>query len=203
MEQKNSNYQTDLSVIRTMMERSSRFISLNGLAGVFAGLYAIAGAVFAYFLIPVYQEYKDSGDSLFILMYLLADALIVFILAVATAAFFTMRKSRKNGLKIWDSTTRRLIVNFAVPLVAGGAFCLLLLWRGNFGYLAPTTLVFYGLALFCAGNFTFSDIKILGMCEVVLGLLSLAFLGYGLLFWTLGFGVLHITYGIVMYVKYK
>jgi hypothetical protein len=79
----------------------------------------------------------------------------------------------------------------------------MLLWRGEYAYLAPATLVFYGIALFCAGDLTFSDIKFLGISEMMLGLVSLVFIGYGLLFWTLGFGVLHIIYGILMYRKYK
>jgi hypothetical protein len=204
------NYQNDLLAIRTMMERSSRFISLSGLSGVFAGLYAVAGALYAYFYLhnPVVCKNTETvvlhphlTDN--VVLHLLLVALLVLVLAVSTAAFFTIRKSRKNGLHIWDSTTHRLIFNFAVPLGVGGIFCLILLWHSEFAYLAPATLVFYGMALFAAGNFTFSDIKVLGICEMILGLLSLIFIGYGLLFWTLGFGVLHIIYGIVIYQKYK
>ena len=41
------------------------------------------------------------------------------------------------------------------------------------------------------------------MAEVVLGMISLSALQYGLLFWALGFGVLHIAYGTYMYLKYE
>jgi hypothetical protein len=43
----------------------------------------------------------------------------------------------------------------------------------------------------------------LGICEIGLGLIASIYMGYGLLFWAVGFGVLHIIYGIVMYMKYE
>ena len=45
-------------------------------------------------------------------------------------------------------------------------------------------------------------LKGLGLCEITLGLLSLYYIGYGLAFWVLGFGVLHIAYGLYMHIKY-
>ena len=71
------------------------------------------------------------------------------------------------------------------------------------GLVAGTTLIFYGLALVNAEKYTYSDIKYLGYLEIVLGCLSLFFIGKGLIFWTIGFGVLHIVYGIILYRKYK
>ncbi len=38
----------DLTEIRSMMERSSRFISLSGLSGISAGVFALIGAYLAY-----------------------------------------------------------------------------------------------------------------------------------------------------------
>ena len=123
--------------------------------------------------------------------------------AVISGAYFTIRKSKKNNLTIWDSTTKKLLVNFAIPLAIGGLFCAGLLYHHLHGLLAPTTLIFYGLALFNAGNYTYSDVKYLGLCEISLGIISVFFLGYGLFFWAIGFGILHIVYGIVMHKKYK
>jgi len=96
-----------------------------------------------------------------------------------------------------------LLYNFAIPLGIGGLFCVGLLYHGLHGLLSPATLIFYGLALFNAGNYTFSDIKYLGLCEMALGIVSLFFLGYGLFFWAVGFGVLHIVYGLKMHKKYN
>ena len=211
----NKNYQEDLLHIRQMMEKSSRFISLNGLSGVFAGIYALIGASYVYWLLSglgIYDQnsvkrVEDLYRKSFVLQEIVGELLLVAILvlvaAVITAIVLTIRKSKKNKLKIWDKTTKRLLINFLLPLFVGGVFCLVLIWKNDFGYVAPATLIFYGLALYSGGNFTYSDIKYLGICQIALGIISLFFIGYGLFFWAFGFGVLHIVYGLVMYKKYK
>lgn len=201
------NYHEDLSHIRTMMERSSRFISLSGLSGVVAGLAAIIGAIYVYF---VFQregiDYFDGDRNIFgkaLVSELVIIGAVILIVALLSGYIFTANKSKKKGLKIWDATTRRLLVTFAVPLVTGGLFCLVLLYHHLFVLVAPATLIFYGLALVSAERYTLTDIKYLGYCQIVLGLLSFLFLGWGLVAWTVGFGVLHIVYGLIMHKKYK
>lgn len=200
------NYHEDLAHIRSMMERSSRFISLSGLSGVFAGLVALLGAVYVYF---VFQregiDYFDGKRNVFSEDLVRELAIIgagILVLAVLSGYIFTARKSKEKNLQIWDQTTKRLLFNFAVPLVTGGLFCLGLLYHEIFVFVAPTTLIFYGLALVNASKYTFTDIQYLGLCQIVLGLLSFFFLGWGLVFWAFGFGVLHIVYGLVMHKKY-
>lgn len=203
----NKNYQEDLQHIRKMMEKSSRFISLSGISGVFAGLFALAGAIYVYFF------FKKNGVDYFegtvkyyekdIITHLVIVAMVVMVLAISSGAYFTIKKSKAHHLQIWDATTKKLLYNFAIPLGIGGLFCAGLLYHGLHGLLSPATLIFYGLALFNAGNYTFSDIKYLGLCEMALGIVSLFFLGYGLFFWAIGFGVLHIVYGLIMHKKYK
>jgi hypothetical protein len=90
----------------------------------------------------------------------------------------------------------------ATPLVTGGLLILILISRSYYGIITPATLIFYGLALVSASNFTFADVKYLGLLEIALGLIAACFPGYGLLFWAIGFGVLHIIYGSMMYLKY-
>lgn len=201
------NYHEDLLHIRSMMERSSRFISLSGLSGVVAGLAAIAGAVYVYF---VFQregiDYFDGKRNVFgpaLVDELVMIGIAILVVALLSGYIFTANKSKRKGLKIWDATTRRLLVTFAVPLVTGGFFCLALLYHHFFVFIAPATLLFYGLALVSAERYTLTDIKYLGYCQIILGLISLFFLGWGLLFWTIGFGALHIVYGLIMHKKYK
>ena len=200
------NYHEDLAHIRSMMERSSRFISLSGLSGVFAGLVALLGAVYVYF---VFQregiDYFDGKRNVFsedLVRELAIIGAAILVLAVLSGYIFTARKSKEKNLQIWDQTTKRLLFNFAVPLTTGGLFCLGLLYHEIFVFVAPTTLIFYGLALVNASKYTFTDIQYLGLCQIVLGLLSFFFLGWGLVFWAFGFGVLHIVYGLVMHKKY-
>ncbi|MGE8533644.1 hypothetical protein [Chryseobacterium sp. JV274] len=201
------NYHEDLSHIRSMMERSSRFISLSGLSGVVAGLTAIIGAIYVYF---VFQRegisYFDGDRNILgpaLVKELVLIGIIILVVAILSGYIFTANKSKKKGVKIWDVTTKRLLITFAVPLVAGGVFCLALLYHHLFVFIAPATLIFYGLALVAAERYTLTDVKYLGYFEIVLGLISLFILGWGLVFWAIGFGVLHIVYGLIMHKKYK
>ena len=134
---------------------------------------------------------------------LLILAIVILVLAVGTAVILSLQKSKKEGEKIWNSTARRMVLNMAIPLITGGIFILILLSKGLFGFLAPATLIFYGLALVNASKFTFEEIRSLGIVQIILGLLASYFIEYGLLFWALGFGIMHIVYGIVMHLKYE
>lgn len=183
-----------------MMERSSRFISLSGLSGVLAGAYALIGALAANSILD-HQNNPAIGDNTLLLLVLIAMA--VLLLTLLTGMLPTVRRTKKLNLKIWNSTTQRLVINLMIPLATGGIFIAILLWKGIVLLAAPLMLIFYGLALINASKYTLSDIRYLGISEIVLGLLATVFDNYGLLFWAIGFGVLHILYGLAMYYKYE
>jgi hypothetical protein len=201
-----------LAEIRSIMERSSRFISLSGLSGVAAGLWALLGAAaaFAYLGIQPFAEpryyYLVEGSGRWGLSptaFFLLDGALVLLLALGSGIYFTTRKARRRGLPIWDALTRRLLWNLAIPLAAGGLFCLAMLRMGSIGLVAPATLVFYGLALINASKYTLPDIRYLGLTEVGLGVVAAFLPGHGLEVWAVGFGLLHILYGGAMYFKYE
>jgi predicted lysophospholipase L1 biosynthesis ABC-type transport system permease subunit len=195
-----------LTDIRSMMERSSRFISLSGLSGVFAGIFALCGAYVAYLKLSLFEtgySALQGGSSDNVIAYLLVDASCVLIVSITVGVLLTMRISKKKEIKFWDATSKRLLINLLIPLITGGLFCLVLLYHGLIGLVAPVTLIFYGLSLINASKYTLNDIRYLGFCEVALGLLASVYIGYGLFFWAAGFGVLHIVYGAVMYFKYE
>lgn len=198
----NEDYLKDISEIKQLMNRSSRFISLSGLSGIFAGIYAIVGALIAYFFL-----FPEPGDYLILdswqFRWLLIDLGAVALLSVLTAYLLTTSKAKRNDEKIWDATTQRLLLNFLIPLVAGGIYILIKLNSQHYGLTGSLMLLFYGLALINASKYTIGNIKYLGYVEVVLGLICAAFPGYGFWFWVLGFGVCHIIYGSLMYVAEK
>lgn len=187
----------DLRYIRSTMERSTKFLSLSGISGVVAGLIALFGAFLADLIMT--RHLSVTG---FVLCDLLILAVLILVSACSGGIYFSMRKAKKTGAKFWTPVTFQLIKDAGLPLVIGGLFSLILVYHGYFGMTASTMLVFYGIALVNAGARTYRDIKILGICEIVLGLLAGIFIGNGLLLWAIGFGVLHIVYGIVMYKKY-
>jgi len=200
----------ELASIRNIMERSSKFISLSGLSGILAGVYALVGAGIVYReLYPQIPKINRSTIGLFYgrdmsvdALYVLAVALIVFVLSIGTGIFLTIRKAKKNNQSVWGNTSRTLLLNMLVPLVTGGILILILLGRGYYNVVSPLCLIFYGLALINASNFTFKDVRYLGLLEIVLGLISACIPNYGLQFWAIGFGILHIIYGSIMYLKY-
>lgn len=201
-------YIEDLSEIRLMMERSTKFLSLSGWSGIMAGIYALAGAYLVYHLFYINAEevifetisrQEISGDVIRLILL----AIIMLILAVGTAVYLSYQKAAKNSETLWNPVARRLVINMAIPLCTGGIFILIMISKGILGFIAPLTMIFYGLSLINASKFTFDELKYLGITEIILGLLSACFIGFGLLFWTIGFGLMHIIYGIYMYWRYE
>ncbi len=194
----------NLKEIRSLMERSSKFLSLSGFSGIAAGVCALVGAWYAYAVLHV------DGSSLLsnadirheIVPKLIVEALIVLAFALLFGTLFTVRKARKQGLSVWNKASKLLLLNLMIPLVAGGLFCLGMLYHGFFWLCFPATLVFYGVALVSASKYTLHDIFYLGIAEIILGIFALFLAKYNLICWALGFGVLHIIYGTVMYFKY-
>ncbi len=202
-----------LQEIRSLMERSSRFLSLSGLSGVVAGSIALLGAAAAFAYLGLWP-FAASGAyypisaaphpwGLGPLAFFTLDAAVVLVGALAGGIYFTTRRARRKGLPIWDTLTRRLLVNLLIPLVTGGLFVVALYLQGLPALIAPATLIFYGLALINASKYTLDDIRYLGFAEVGLGLLGAFAPGYGLELWAIGFGVLHILYGLLMYRKHE
>ena len=202
----NTKVSEDIAHIKAMMERSSRFISLSGLSGIGAGITGLIAGLTAIYLVN--GTFSGIGSGIegvkkgLIGELIILGAVALFI-ALFFGCFFTIRKSRRLGLQVWTSSTKKILIHLAVPLVVGGIFILALICHGLYGLVAGTTLVFYGLALINAGKYTYSDIRYLGALELSLGCISLFWLGQGLALWTLGFGLLHIVYGIILYKKYR
>jgi hypothetical protein len=201
----NQRAQKDLESIRHLMERSVKFVSLSGLSGILAGVYALIGAAIAY-----YQIYSGEATrtveyyqgNIPVVKNLILVAIAVLVASVATGWLFSVRKAKKLNTKIWNETSRRLLMNLLVPLVVGGIFTLVLIYHGHYNMVASSVLIFYGLALINASSNLYDEMRYLGNCEIIVGLIAAFLPGFGLYFWALGFGGLHILYGVVMYKKY-
>ena len=196
------DYTRDIAEIRTMMERSSKFFSLSGWAGVLAGVYALAGAFVAYSVFEFQPTEIFDRVALLNFQNVFLLAVATLILAITTAVFLSHQQASKSKEKIWNATTKRWMTNMAVPLVAGGMLILILISNEMIGLVAPLTLVFYGLALFAASKYTYDDFRILGLGLIGLGVVGAYAVEWSLLCWALGFGVGHIVYGIYLHFKY-
>ncbi len=202
----NEDYLKDISEIKNLMNKSSRFISLSGLSGVLAGVYALIGAFLANNIINNIILQKQPLKRFFVAYdsvgSLLIIAFTVVLLSIITGVFLTVRKAKRSQEKIWDSSSKRLIINFLIPLLTGGILCIILLDKNYISLIAPVTLIFYGMACLNASKYTLGDIRYLGLTNIVLGLIATQFVGYGLYFWAFGFGVMHIIYGGIMHFKH-
>lgn len=201
-----ANSEKDIEMIRSLMERSVKFLSLSGLSGILAGLYASVGAVIAYFLLyyPLspFRYRIESIQNTNVIVQLFILAVVVLAASLVTGYLLSSRKAKKSGTAVWNATSKRLVLNLAIPLATGGIFILILLAYGHFGVAAPASLIFYGLAVINASDNLFDEVRYFGYSEIVVGLICAALPGYGLIFWFVGFGLLHIIYGALMYKKY-
>ncbi|WP_103664433.1 hypothetical protein [Gracilimonas amylolytica] len=195
------DYIQDIAEIRSMMERSSKFLSLSGWAGIIAGMAALAGAGIAHFAMEfrpdeILYPYPDLTTLIWL-------SLGVLVVALVGAIFDSYRKAGKRDEKAWNPTSRKMLSSMSVPLFAGGFLIVILISRSLLGLIAPLTLLFYGLSLFNAGFYTVKEVRIMGLFQMLLGLLNLTYIEFGLLFWALGFGLVHILYGIFMHLRYE
>lgn len=198
--------------IRNIMERSTRFLSLSGLSGAFVGLFSLVSFAIIYWLFdlksavgPYYAEIitPDGGldwDTAFVYIMVFG---CVLLLSVMIVLFMAMLNARRHRLIVWNDTARRFLVNMTIPLATGGVYIAILLYHGHVAMVLPVTIIFYGLSLINAGKYTFDEIRMLGILELLTGLTASFFVEYGLFFWALGFGILNIVYGIRVYFKYE
>lgn len=195
----------DLKEIKATMDRATRFISLSGFSGVSTGITALIGALFAYSTVfksneyLVYDAVEISSENMRRLLLIATGTLAI---SIGSAVFFTNRKTKMQNQGAWNIQVKRLLVNLAIPLISGGLLCLMFLFKGFVGFLFPLTLIFYGLALINGSKYTLTEIRNLGILEILLGLIAFQFIDYGLLFWMVGFGILQIIYGLMVHRKY-
>ncbi|WP_053975789.1 hypothetical protein [Mangrovimonas xylaniphaga] len=195
------DYLKDITEIKNLMNKSSRFISLSGLSGILAGIYALIGAAFAYWLVINSElEYLILDGPIYNIVML--DLFLIAFLSAVTGVILTTRKAKKAGEKIWDGASKRLVINFLIPLVVGGIYILIILGQQKYGQTGALMLIFYGLALINASKYSIGDIRYLGFAEIILGLICALYPGYGFWLWVIGFGLMHIIYGTWMHFKY-
>ncbi len=202
MKEHEQDHARDLLEIRAMMERSSKFVWISGWAGIIAGFFALTGAYIAYAILgfnPDAINYQPANGTQPVIILGIA----IWVLAAASATLLSYNQAKHSGERIWNATSRRLLYNMAVPFFAGGILILILMVKGLAGLMAPLSLVFYGLAVYNASKYTFEEVRIMGVVQIILGLAGVWFIQYSLLIWALGFGVVHIIYGIYIHYKYK
>jgi hypothetical protein len=204
MTQQNPN--ETLAEIKSMMENSTRFLSLSGFSGVLIGSYALIAVAlfvsqnnldFTHFDTHT-RKWNEPGFMQSAMMY----GVLLFTASLVTSLLFSVRKAKKKNLPMVSGISKKLAFNFFTPIAVGVLVCLNFI-TSEAWLVLPLSLIFYGFALLFASHYTFTTLKYFGLCQLLLGIIALYFLPYQVLLWTIGFGILHIAYGLYMYFKFE
>ena len=137
--------------IKELMEKSSKFISVSGLAAILAGIYALAGAYIA-------TQVITPDTYLIVALELMAIiALSVLAAAAVTAGILSYCKSKKTGQKFFSRLTYRALWNFSLPMLTGGIVCISILMHVHLLQYRMVRICFHlpgRCRLFLGGSFT-------------------------------------------------
>lgn len=175
----------DLRFIRKTMERGAAFTAVPGWGGVGMGVTALFAAALA--------SSQPTPDR-----WLLVWA-IEAVLAIVIGIFAIQRKSHRAKLPVLSGAGRKFILSFLPPALAGVAMTAALWKAGAYDLLPGSWLLLYGAAVVTAGTFSVKIIPVMGICFMLFGGAALlAMPAGGDLSMALGFGGLHIGFGITI-----
>lgn len=201
-----------LNDIREMMSKSSRFQSVSGWSIIIVGLYAAVASAMAAAVIGVgdwlpgfenLHRYANlNTPSRIRTAALIAIGLLA--LSLLTVFVFAIVKSKRHHLRFaLDKRMMQMLLDFFVPLAAGGLLSMALVMQGHYGLTSSIMLLFYGLALINCSHYTYPVLRYLGYAELLIGVVDCFTMSHALLFWFLGFSVMHILFGIVYVLMFE
>lgn len=175
----------NIRFIRDTMERAGSFTAVPGWGGVMIGVTALCAGLLC--------AARPASRQFFIW---LAEAFLALILAFAAVRL----KSKRLCLSpLQSKAARRALLSFMPPLLAGACLTLVLYRLDVFGIIPGMWLLLYGAAVVTGGAFSVRIVPVMGLCFMCAGLLCLfAPARWGNAFLTLGFGGLHIVFGVVI-----
>ncbi|HEV3117780.1 MAG TPA: hypothetical protein VGY58_12045 [Gemmataceae bacterium] len=179
----------NLRYIRETMERAGSFTAVPGWGGVAMGCTALAASGLA-------ARQTSSGAWL-------ATWLIEGALAIGIGILAMQRKARAAGLPVWSAPARKFVFSFFPPLVVG-AVLTLVLWRaGLIGAIPGMWLMLYGTGVITGAAFSAPIIPVMGVCFLAGGALaSFTPVAWNDAWLGLGFGGLHIVFGVIIARRY-
>ena len=175
----------NLRFIRATMESATAFTGISGKGYVLAGLTALVAA-----WIAAQQQSNDGWLLVWMLEALLAASIMLML---------TAEKARVQGKSLWTGSGRRLLIAF-LPTMSVGAIVTLAFHLQDHTLLLPGLwLIIYGAAVMTAGAHSIRPIPVMGLLFILLGTLQLLGVAPMNLSLGLGFGALHIIFGILIW----
>jgi hypothetical protein len=179
----------NLSFIRSTMERATAFTAVPGWGGVAMGVTALVATVLAH-------NVASRGEWL-------AVWLAASVLALTIGGWSMVVKARKAGTSVFSYSGRRFVLSYVPPLAVGGLLTLVLARAGLYSALPGTWLLLYGTGVVTGGAYSVRVVPIMGLCFMALGALALlAPPTWGEWLMALGFGGLHIVFGLIIARRY-
>ncbi|MGD0695904.1 MAG: hypothetical protein ABSB82_13720 [Terriglobia bacterium] len=179
----------DLRFIRETMERSASFTAIPGWGGVVIG----ATALLTSFIASRQTRLRDWLLTWFV------EGLI----ALVIAGWATNRKARAVNIPLFSGPGRKFAISLAPPLLAGALLTVVLYRSGMFGILPAMWLLLYGAGVVTGGAFSVKVVPVMGMCFMLVGAVALfSPAEWGNAFLAVGFGGLHVLFGIVIARRY-
>ena len=179
----------NLQFIRETMERSAVFTSVPGYGGALMGATAIGAAIIA-------QNQPTVRNWLIVW-------LVEAVLAVSIGFFALWQKAKNSGESLVSVPAKKFALAFAPQIVAGVILTALFYYRGFFEFLPCVWLTLYGTAVVTGGAYSVKIVPAVGWVFVALGAVAVfAPADWGNLLMALGFGVLHIVFGLIVARRY-
>lgn len=195
----------ELAVIRELMERPVRYSTQSGLAGILAGILALAGVALDYSFSMRFEERPQTAFWIN-----LAVWLAVFVAALLAVLVCTRLRERNRAMPFWSPIKRRILLSILPVFIAGAGVTGAIVGRwyvasgpNQWGLIPPLWMLFYGLACWQIGDLSVREMRVMGSAFVLAGILSAAFL-QGHPYWTMGvtFGGFHLIYGTVVWIRH-
>jgi len=201
-----------LNDIREMMSKSSRFQAVSGWSIIIIGLYAAVASLMAAAVIgvgdwlPGFENLQKfavlNTPSRIRIAALIAIGL--FALSLLTVFVFAIVKSKRHNLRfVFDKRMFQMLFDFFIPLAAGGLLSMALVMQGHYGLTSSIMLLFYGLALVNCSHYTYPALRYLGYAELIIGIIDCFTISHALLFWFLGFSVMHVVFGVAYVLMFE
>jgi len=179
----------NLRFIRETMERAGAFTAVPGWGGFATGVSALAATVFA-------ARQSSAGAWL-------AIWLIEGVFAIALGAWTMKRKADSAQLPLLSAPGRRFLLSFAPPLLVGALLTLVLYEAGLTRVIPGTWLLLYGTGVVTGGAYSVRVVPLMGMCFMLVGAVALFCpFSWGTALLGVGFGGLHVVFGIIIARRY-
>ena len=189
--------QENLRVIRSLMERPTKYSTFSGLSGILAGAGSLAGCAITSRVILA-QGYTVHGLSGSGAARFLALWACVTLFAVAADYMITKRRAATVGKYIRSRLGRQMVLSSAPGLFTGALLSVYFLSHGDVSPVYAIWMLCYGLAVCAVGQFSQREVSFLGLAFLISGTVTLWWPAIGLWMMAAAFGGFHIVYGVIM-----